>query len=67
MVVATRDRGGRTGGKALVQAAGRRGLVLLSCGVYSNVIRFLMPLTIPDAELAEGLAILEAALEDVSR
>jgi 4-aminobutyrate aminotransferase/(S)-3-amino-2-methylpropionate transaminase len=52
--------------KALVQAAGRRGLVLLSCGVYSNVIRFLMPLTIPDAELAEGLAILEAALEDVS-
>jgi 4-aminobutyrate aminotransferase/(S)-3-amino-2-methylpropionate transaminase len=53
--------------KALVQAAGRRGLVLLSCGVYSNVIRFLMPLTIPDAELAEGLAILEAALEDVSR
>ena len=53
--------------KAGVQAAGRRGLVLLSCGVYSNVIRFLMPLTIPDAELAEGLAILEAALEDVSR
>ena len=53
--------------KALVQAAGRRGLVLLSCGVYANVIRFLMPLTIPDAELAEGLAILEAALEDVGR
>lgn len=53
--------------KALVQAAGRRGLVLLSCGVYSNVIRFLMPLTIPDAVLAEGLAILEAALEDVAQ
>ena len=53
--------------KALVQAAGRRGLVLLSCGVYANVIRFLMPLTIPDAILAEGLAILEAALEDVAR
>ncbi|MBU6378378.1 MAG: 4-aminobutyrate--2-oxoglutarate transaminase [Gammaproteobacteria bacterium] len=53
--------------KALVQAAGRRGLVLLSCGIYANVIRFLMPLTIPDAELAEGLAILEAALEDVAR
>jgi 4-aminobutyrate aminotransferase/(S)-3-amino-2-methylpropionate transaminase len=51
---------------ALVQAAGRRGLVLLSCGVYANVIRFLMPLTIPDAQLAEGLAILEAALEDVA-
>ena len=51
--------------QALVQAAGRRGLVLLSCGVRGNVIRFLMPLTIPDAVLAEGLAILEAALEDV--
>jgi 4-aminobutyrate aminotransferase/(S)-3-amino-2-methylpropionate transaminase len=53
--------------KALVQAAGRRGLVLLSCGIYGNVIRFLTPLTIPDAILAEGLAILEAALEDVAR
>ena len=52
--------------KALVQAAGRRGLVLLSCGVYGNVIRFLAPLTLPDAQLAEGLAILEAALEDVA-
>ncbi|MFM8844767.1 MAG: 4-aminobutyrate--2-oxoglutarate transaminase [Gammaproteobacteria bacterium] len=52
--------------KALVQAAGRRGLVLLSCGVHANVIRFLMPLTTPDAILAEGLAILEAALEDVA-
>ena len=53
--------------KALVQAAGRRGLVLLSCGVHANVIRFLMPLTIPDTVLAKGLAILEAALEDVAR
>jgi 4-aminobutyrate aminotransferase/(S)-3-amino-2-methylpropionate transaminase len=53
--------------KALVQAAGRRGLVLLSCGIYGNVIRFLTPLTIPDGILAEGLAILEAALEDVAR
>ena len=52
--------------KALVQAAGRRGLVLLSCGVYGNVIRFLAPLTMPDAQLAEGLAILEAAFEDVA-
>ena len=52
--------------KALVQSAGRRGLVLLSCGIYGNVIRFLAPLTMPDAQLAEGLAILEAALEDVA-
>jgi 4-aminobutyrate aminotransferase-like enzyme len=41
--------------------------VLLSCGIYGNVIRFLTPLTIPDGILAEGLAILEAALEDVAR
>jgi 4-aminobutyrate aminotransferase/(S)-3-amino-2-methylpropionate transaminase len=53
--------------RALVQAAGRRGLVLLSCGVYGNVIRFLAPLTLPDAQLAEGLAILEAALEDAAK
>jgi 4-aminobutyrate aminotransferase/(S)-3-amino-2-methylpropionate transaminase len=52
--------------KALVQSAGRRGLILLSCGIYGNVIRFLAPLTLPDAQLAEGLAILEAALEDVA-
>jgi 4-aminobutyrate aminotransferase-like enzyme len=39
-----------------------RGLVLLTCGVYGNVIRFLFPLTIPDAVFAEGLSALEAAL-----
>src|SRR6185503_14361250 len=43
--------------KALVQAAGRRGLILLSCGVYSNVIRFLAPLTIPEAHLEAGLGL----------
>jgi 4-aminobutyrate aminotransferase/(S)-3-amino-2-methylpropionate transaminase len=52
--------------RALVQAAGRRGLVLLSCGIYSNVIRFLAPLTIPDAELEEGLDILAAALAEAT-
>jgi 4-aminobutyrate aminotransferase/(S)-3-amino-2-methylpropionate transaminase len=52
--------------KALVQAAAARGLVILSCGVYSNVIRLLAPLTISEALLNEGLDILEAALSDVS-
>jgi len=52
--------------KALVQAAGRRGLVILSCGVYSNVIRFLAPLTIPDAHLKEGCHLFELALEEVA-
>ncbi len=50
--------------KALVQAAGARGLVLLSCGARGNVIRFLAPLTIEDALLNEGLAILEQAFLD---
>ncbi|MBS0379875.1 MAG: 4-aminobutyrate--2-oxoglutarate transaminase [Proteobacteria bacterium] len=52
--------------KALVQAAGRRGLVILSCGTYGNVIRFLAPLTIPDALLKEGCNLFEQALEEVA-
>jgi 4-aminobutyrate aminotransferase/(S)-3-amino-2-methylpropionate transaminase len=52
--------------KALVQAAGRHGLVLLSCGVYANVIRFLAPLTITEALLKEGFHLLELALDEVA-
>jgi 4-aminobutyrate aminotransferase/4-aminobutyrate aminotransferase/(S)-3-amino-2-methylpropionate transaminase len=39
-----------------------QGLLLLTCGVHANVIRFLFPLTIPDPVFAEGLDILERAL-----
>ncbi|QNK67362.1 4-aminobutyrate--2-oxoglutarate transaminase [Variovorax sp. PAMC26660] len=39
------------------------GLLLLTCGVYANVIRFLFPLTIEDAVLEEGLGILASALQ----
>lgn len=39
-----------------------RGLILLTCGVYGNVIRFLAPVTIPDDVFSEALDILEAAL-----
>ena len=52
--------------KAVVQAAGRRGLILLSCGLYSNVIRILAPLTIPDALLEEGLGLLEQSLAEAT-
>jgi 4-aminobutyrate aminotransferase/(S)-3-amino-2-methylpropionate transaminase len=52
--------------KALVQAAGRHGLVLLSCGMYGNVVRFLAPLTIPDALLKEGFHLFELALGEVA-
>ncbi|MDB6086757.1 MAG: 4-aminobutyrate transaminase [Gammaproteobacteria bacterium] len=44
--------------------AEKRGLILLSCGTSANVVRLLAPLTIPDAVLDEGLAILSAALDD---
>ncbi len=49
--------------RARITAAAReRGLVLLSCGIYGNVIRILAPLTIADDELEQGLDILEALL-----
>ncbi len=38
------------------------GLLLLSCGVYGNVIRFLYPLTIPDAQFRRALDILSRSL-----
>ena len=43
--------------------AQKRGLILLTCGVYGNVIRFLAPLTIPDAVFDEALDILEESVK----
>jgi len=40
----------------------RRGLVLISAGTYSHVIRFLVPLVIDDRTLQQGLGILESVL-----
>jgi len=48
---------------AIVAAAFERGLLLLACGMYGNVIRLLAPLTIEDAELDEGLTLLEESLD----
>jgi 4-aminobutyrate aminotransferase-like enzyme len=45
----------------ITAAARERGLVLLSCGIYGNVIRILVPITIADEELERGLDILEAS------
>ena len=50
--------------KAVTTAAREKGLVLLSCGLYGNVIRLLPPLSATDEELERGLAILEEALGD---
>lgn len=51
--------------KALVQRAAVNGLVLLSCGLYGNVIRILVPLTASDALINEGLDIIEKSLREV--
>ena len=45
--------------KHIQQAALKRGLLLLTCGVYGNVLRFLFPLTIEDAVFEEALVILD--------
>jgi 4-aminobutyrate aminotransferase len=52
--------------KAVTTAAREKGLVLLSCGLYGNVIRLLPPLSATDEELERGLGILEEALGDAS-
>jgi 4-aminobutyrate aminotransferase/(S)-3-amino-2-methylpropionate transaminase len=51
---------------ALVKFCFHRGLVLLSCGIYGNVIRFLMPLVITPQELDQGLNIVEEGLKAVT-
>lgn len=49
---------------ALLKAANARGLILLSCGTYGNVIRFLVPLTASDALVNEGMDIFAESLVD---
>ena len=48
--------------KQIQQAALKKGLLLLTCGVYGNVIRFLFPLTIQDEVFEEALGILDSVL-----
>ncbi len=50
--------------KRVQTAALNRGLLLLVCGVYSNVVRFLFPLTIQDNVFDEALAILEESIKE---
>jgi 4-aminobutyrate aminotransferase/(S)-3-amino-2-methylpropionate transaminase len=47
-------------------AARERGLIILACGLYGNVVRVLVPLVISDEDLERGLEILEEALVDAS-
>ena len=51
--------------KALTTKAAELGLILLSCGVYANSIRVLVPITVEDTILDEALGMLEAALRAI--
>ena len=54
--------------QTLMKVANEKGLILLSCGTYGNVIRFLVPLTASDDLVRDGMEIFEASLtEAVSR
>ncbi|MGH3637491.1 MAG: 4-aminobutyrate--2-oxoglutarate transaminase [Mycobacterium sp.] len=51
--------------KALCAGAHAAGVIVLSCGTYGNVLRFLPPLTIGDELLDEGLDVLALVLKDL--
>ena len=61
-----KDRASRAPAKdetaAVAQRCWQRGLVTITAGTYGNVLRTLMPLVVSDAELEEGLDVLEGAL-----
>ena len=50
---------------AMKNEAAQRGLLLLLCGAHGNVLRVMVPLTISDALLDEGLDIIEASLRAI--
>ena len=52
--------------KALVKLAASKGLVILSCGLYGNVIRFLVPLTASDQLIDEGMKVFLASLAELT-
>jgi 4-aminobutyrate aminotransferase/(S)-3-amino-2-methylpropionate transaminase len=48
--------------KALVKYCLEKNLIILACGTYGNVIRFLMPLVITDEQLEQGMQIVDNGL-----
>lgn len=49
----------------VVAKARDKGLIMLSCGTYGNVLRVLVPLTSPDEQLDKGLAIIEECFSEL--
>jgi len=52
--------------KRLIGLCCEKGLLMISAGTHSNIIRSLMPLTITDDQLKKGLSIIEDALGEIS-
>ena len=52
--------------KAIVRYCYEHGVLTISAGTFSNIIRLLMPLVITDEQFEEALCVLESALESVS-
>jgi len=48
--------------QAIARACHTEGVVVLTCGTYGNVLRFLPPLVMPDHLLDEGLSVVEKAV-----
>jgi 4-aminobutyrate aminotransferase/(S)-3-amino-2-methylpropionate transaminase len=51
--------------KQLVNHCREKGLLLVSAGTYSNIIRPLMPLVITDQELEKGVSIIDQSLSEL--
>jgi 4-aminobutyrate aminotransferase/(S)-3-amino-2-methylpropionate transaminase len=65
------DRQAKTPDKAAAQSVVRyayeHGVIVMACGTHGNVLRFLIPLTMAEEELDEGLAVIEAALASLAK
>ena len=63
------DRGTRSPARELLQAIAsrclERGVILISAGTHGNVMRFLLPLVITEAQLNEGLDVIEGVLGEL--
>lgn len=52
---------------AIIQEVNKRGVILMSAGLYGNVIRFLTPLVITDDQLEEGLNVIEQVIREKTK
>lgn len=64
------DRDAKTPAKTqtidIIQEAARRGVIMIRAGLFINCLRMLMPLTIPDDQLYEGLEVIEASIRVIA-